>query len=743
MSQAYVRQLDRRQFLRLTGQVGGGLMLATFLTDRAGATGPSADSSVAADIFAPSAVLQISSTGIVLYATQPEIGQGVKTSLPMLIAEELEVSWQDVEVRQSEVDATRFGRQAAGGSTAIWRAWEPLRRAGAVAREMLIAGAASEWGVSAKECIARNSEVIHVESGRKIHYRELAVIAQRMALPAADAVQLKARSEHRLLGRRIAGVDNLAVVTGKKLFASDVYLPDMVHAMYVRAPVAGGRVAQADLAALRLLPGVVDAFVLEGNGEDTELRSGVAIVARDTWAAWQARRQLQVNWDVSEAATDDWQTAMVAADQQLAATDRAPIVGERGDAEAMIKRSSQQLAATYRYAFLSHAQLEPQCCVAHYHADEGRLELWAPTQTPQRAMTVAAKVLGIDESKVTVHQPRVGGGFGRRLMNDYAGEAAAIARRVGRPVKLQWTREDDMSNDFLRPGGVHSLRAGMDTDGRITGWQNHFVTFSHDGERPVTGGDLKNETDFVQLLAHTQLRRSMLPWRSRCGFWRAPGSSAVAFPLQSFLHELAVVANKDHREFLLDLLGESRWLDPNNRNALHTGRAAGVIRLATDKAGWGRQMAPGRALGLAFYFSHATHVAEVAEVSVDFNKNITVHRVVVAVDAGPIVNLSAAESQVEGSVIDGLSAMMGQKITHEAGRVRETNFDSYPLLRMPAAPDIEVHFLESDFIPSGLGEPALPPLAPAVCNAIFSASGQRVRSLPLREEGYSITAARS
>lgn len=743
MSESQVVHLDRRQFLRLTGQAGGGLMLAAVLSNTAEAMSSVNDTPATNTVFAPSAVLQISAAGIVLYATQPEIGQGVKTSLPMLIAEELEVAWQDVEVRQSEIDMERFGRQAAGGSTAIWRAWDPLRRAGAVAREMLIAGAASRWGVSVEECVARDSQVIHVPSNRRIHYRQLASVAQRMALPASDTISLKAKSQHRLLGTRVGGVDNLGVVTGTKLFASDVYLPNMVYAMYVRSPVAGGRVAGVNLDVIRGLSGVLDVFVLEGNGEDTELRSGVAIIAKDTWSAWQARKRLQIEWDTTDAATDDWQAALLAAEQKLAETDRARIVGERGEAEAMIKRSAQQIASTYRYAFLSHAQLEPQCCVAQYHEDESRLELWAPTQTPQRAMTVAAKVLGLDEKKITVHQPRVGGGFGRRLMNDYVGEAAAIARRVGRPVKLQWMREDDMNNDFLRAGGIHALRAGLDVEGQITGWQNHFVTFSPDGERPVTGGDLKNDTDFVQLLEHTQLRRSMLPWRSPCGFWRAPGSSAVAFPLQSFLHELAIAANKDHRDFLLELLGEPRWLDPNNRNALHTGRAAGVIRLATEKAGWGRQLPSGRALGLAFYFSHATHVAEVAEVSVDANKNITVHRVVVAVDAGPIVNLSSAESQVQGSVVDGLSAMIGQKITHEAGRVREQNFDNYPLLRMPAAPEIEVHFIESDFIPSGLGEPALPPVAPAVCNAIFNASRQRVRSLPLREEGYSMTASRS
>lgn len=742
MSSSTISRLDRRHFLRLTGTAGSGLMLGVVFPAVSLATA-SAGMSSSGDVFAPSAVLQISSAGVVLYATQPEIGQGVKTSLPMLIAEELEVSWDEVEVRQSAVDEARFGRQAAGGSTAIWRAWDPLRRAGAVARVMLITAAAIRWSVPVEECSARQSVVTHNPTGRQLSYRQLATEAQRLPIPDPAGITLKDRDKHRLLGTRVPGVDNLAVVTGARLFASDIVLPDMVYAMYVRAPEAGGRVAAADLTAVRREPGVIDAFILEGNGQDTELRAGVAIIARDTWSALQARRTLQVEWDLSQAARDDWQSAMLEADNRLMDSDRAPIVGERGDPAQAIQGASRRLQATYRYAFLSHAQLEPQCCVAYYRENEGHLELWAPTQTPQRAIAVAAKVLAIDESKITLHQPRVGGGFGRRLMNDYVGEAAAIARRVTRPVKLQWTREDDMNHDFLRPGGVHALSAGLDERGRITGWENHFVTFSDNGERPLTGGDLKNDTDFVQLLEHSRLRRTLLPWRSPGGFWRAPGSSAVAFPLQCFLHELSSTAGVDHRSFLLDLLGEPRWLESGNRNALHTGRAADVIRLATDKAGWGRVMPAGRALGLAFYFSHATHVAEVAEVSVDANKVITVHRVTVAVDAGPIVNRSSAEAQCEGSVIDGLSAMMGQKITHENGRIREQNFDRYPLLRIPAAPDIDVHFVESDFIPSGLGEPALPPLAPAVCNAIFTASGQRIRSLPLRDEGYSITASRS
>jgi isoquinoline 1-oxidoreductase subunit beta len=455
----------------------------------------------------------------------------------------------------------------------------------------------------------------------------------------------------------------------------------MLHATYVKCPAIGGTVRSANLDEIRALPGVEHAFILAGNDNATELASGVAIVARDTWAALSARRSLRVEWDESSAARDSWSASRT---QALALADRpgAETLADTGDIDAALAGAATTVESVYAYAFVSHVQLEPQNCTAWYRAD-GTLELWASTQMPQRAVTNVASALGIEEAAITLHQLRMSGGFGRRLVNDPVCEAAAISREIGKPVKLQWTREDDMSHDFLRVGGFHALKGGVDDSGRAVAWQNHFITFSADGKSPVAGG-------------------------------------------------------RDHLEFLLEILGEPRWLQEGNTWALHTGRAAAVLKLAAEQAGWGRPMPEGRALGLAFYFSHAAHVAQVAEVSVTENRRLTVHEVTVACDVGPILNRSGAENQSEGSVIDGLSTLLGQKLTHENGRVQERNLDRYPLLRINQAPRVRTHFIESDYPPTGLGEPVLPPLAPAVCNAVFTATGHRIRTMPISEEGYSI-----
>jgi isoquinoline 1-oxidoreductase subunit beta len=728
-----VDKLDRRAFLKLTGLAGGGLILG--VTVGCSPKDPAAPSEPTPDgAFTPNAFVRIDSDGIVVYAANPEIGQGVKTSLPMIVAEELDAAWGDVTVVQADIDATRYAHQAAGGSRSIPVNWLPLRQAGATARHMLVTAAAMRLEADPAEFETRDSHVIHKPSGRRLAYTELAATAAELPVPDAGEVRLKDPAEFRLLGTRITGTDNVGVVTGEPLFGIDKRLPDLRYATYVKCPARGGTVRSANLDEIKALPGVIDAFVLEGNDNPMELAPGVAIVAGDTWSAFRARRSLQVDWDESRAAKDSSGAAERRA-AELARTEGDTVVVNQGDVDRAFEGAASTISAFYQYAFVSHAQLEPQNTTAWFK--DGRIDVWAPSQTPQRAHTSVAGVLELPEEAVTVHQMRAGGGFGRRLINDSVVEAAAIARRVDGPVKLTWTREDDMTQGFYRAGGFHALQGALDSNGQLVGWRNHFISFSHDGTDPVIGGGIRGDIDPGPFVPNYRITQTLLPWQTPCGWWRAPGSNVIAFAHQCFLHELSAAAGRDHLEFLLALLGEPRWLQEGNPNALHTGRAAAVIRRAAEEAGWGRDLPEGHALGLAFYFSHAGHVAEAAEVSVGSDKRVNVHRVTVAADVGPIVNLSGAENQVQGSVIDGLSALLAQRITFENGRAQETNFHQYPLLRMPRTPQVDVHFIESDFPPTGLGEPALPPLAPAVGNAIFAASGERVRQMPLSDAGWS------
>lgn len=732
-----VSKLDRRTFLRLTGLASGGLMLGVTVgcsPEQEAETPAAADNDAGSRPFQPNAYVQISEDGIVIYAPNPEIGQGIKTSLPMIVAEELDAAWDDVTVVQSDIDATRYDRQVAGGSRSIPSNWLPLRQAGATARQMLVSAAALQWEVDEAEVETRDSLVVHTPTGRQLAYTELASAAAQLPVPDADAITLEDPADFTLLGKRITGVDNRPLVTGEPLFGIDKRLPELLYANYVKCPAKGGKVRTANLEAVKALPGVVDAFVLEGNGDPTELASGIAIVAEDTWCAFQARDALEIEWDETDAAKDSWTDAQTRA-RELAEAEGEDTVVNRGNVAEAFESADQTLSGYYQYAFVSHAQLEPQNTTAWWH--DGRMEIWAPTQTPQSAAASAAALVGVGEEDVTLHQMRAGGGFGRRLINDPVMEAVAIAHRLDRPVKLTWTREDDMRHDFYRAGGFHALDGALDAEGKLTAWRNHFISFTNDGSEPVSGGSIREDIDPGPFIPNYRITQTLLPWGTPCGPWRAPGSNVIAFAHQCFLHELAVAAGRDHMAFLLELMGEPRWLVEGDEYALHTGRAAGVIRRAAEEAGWGGELPEGHGLGLAFYFSHAGHIAEVAEVSVGPDKRVDVHRVTVAADVGPIVNLSGAENQVKGSVQDGLSTMLGQRVTFENGRAQETNFDTYPLMRIARAPAVDVHFIESDFPPTGLGEPALPPLAPAVANAIFAATGERVRRLPLTASGWS------
>jgi len=718
------QRIDRRGFLKLTGLAGAGLTLAAYFGRDAsalpamGGAGP----------FEPNAFVNIAPDGtITLVAKNPEIGQGIKTAFSMILAEELDASWEDVKVVQSAIDADVFGRQAAGGSRSIPSSWDMLRQAGAAARAMLVAAAAQTWGVPETEITTGNSVATHSATGRTLSYGELAEMAAGMPVPDASSLRLKSRDEYTLLGRRIPGVDNEAIVRGEPLFGIDQVLPGMVYATYVKCPATGGKVRSANLDEIKALPGIRDAFVLEGNDTVSELMPGVAIVGDSTWATFAARDKLQVDWDESEASRDST-SAMAAEAQRLAGQSGAQVAINTGDVASAFADAARTLEAFYSYPFLPHAPLEPQNCTAHYA--DGKIEIWAPSQAPQRGISNVARVLEIAEENILVHQTRVGGGFGRRLVNDFMCEVAAIAQRVGVPVKLQWTREDDMRHDFYRPLGFHSLKGALDADGRLVAWRNHVIS--------VNGGGMRAGVHPENLIEHYRVEQTTLPSGTPTGAWRAPGSNAFGFVVGSFLDELSSAAGRDHLEFLLELMGEPRWIQPGNEGALNTGRAAGVIRLAAEKAGWGKALPEGRGMGLSFYFCHAGHVAEVAEVSVDADRKLIVHRVTVAVDIGPIVNLSGAEAQCQGAVVDALSTMMGLEIAFENGQAQQTNFGQYPVLPIGKAPVVDVHFIQSDYPPTGLGEPTFPPLAAAVGNAIFAATGHRVRALPLSNEGYSI-----
>jgi len=731
-AQATVAALNRRAFLKLVGVAGGGLALAFYVGDRATAL---ATTGGAEQGFAPNAFLRISPDGsILIYAKGPEIGQGVKTSFPMIIAEELDADWSKVRVEQAPVNPTVYGRQSAGGSRSIPTNWDQLRRAGATARAMLVSAAAKEWKVDADECTTDSSNVVHAASNRRLGYGELSAKAAALPVPDEKSLKLKDRKDYKLLGKRISGVDNINVVTGKPLFGIDQVVPGMQYAVFEKCPATGGKVGEANLDEIRKLPGVTSVLVIEGTGKPTEVMPGVAILATSTYAAIAARRKLKVNWDESTASKDSWSKAV--SDAQKVAKQNGPdSLRNTGDVDAVLAKG-KAVEAFYTYPFVSHAPLEPQNCTASFK--DGAVEIWAPSQTPDAALGLVAGVLGIPREKVTIHQTRVGGGFGRRLMNDYACEAALISKQAGVPVKLQWTREDDMQHDFYRVGGFHSFKGGIDGGGKLVAWSDHFITFSQDGQKPTSGGDLSPDEFPALLLPNVRLTQTKLPLAIPTGPWRAPRSNSVAFAVQSFLHECSVAAQRDHLEFLLEIMGEPRWLDQGKEFSLNTGRAAAVIKLAAEKAGWGKQLPKGRGLGLAFHFSHAGHFAEVAEVSVDANRKLTLHRVTVAGDIGPVVNMSGAENQVEGSVVDGFSTALGLALSYENGRMQETNFDRYPLLRIPHAPVVDVHFIQSDYPPTGVGEPALPPVAPAICNAIFAATGHRVRTLPLSVDGFKV-----
>jgi isoquinoline 1-oxidoreductase beta subunit len=738
-----VSVIGRRSFLKLAGFAGGGLVLA-FSLDTGSAKAESAAAAAAhgeAGQNALNAFVRIApDNAVILYSKGPEIGQGIKTAFGLILAEELDADWNTVRVEQAPINPKIYGNQGAGGSTSIPRGWDQLRQAGASARAMLVSAGASQWKVPESECTAAESMVIHTPSGRKLSYGALAEAACAEPVPDASKLRLKKTSEYKLLGKRHTGVDNAKLVVGAPLFGIDVQLPGMLYASFEKCPAFGGKVKSANLAEIKAMPGVCDAFVVEGTGNPSEVMPGVAIVAKSTWEAFKAKQALKMEWDESGASKDSLTDAARKA-KELAAKMPEP-ENNLGDVDAAFASAAKVVDVSYDYAMVSHQTMEPQNSTAWWH--DGIMEIWAPSQQAGGGLFTVAKMLNLPQEKVTVHQTRAGGGFGRRLANDYMCEAAAIAMKVNAPVKLQWKREDDFAHDLYRVGGYHFLKGAVDRNGKLTAVQNHLVSFSADGRRPVAGGGRSNNSFPNDMAPNVRYAVSLMPLQVPCGAWRAPTDNVQMFVAGSFLHELSTAAGRDHVEFLEEWLSRPLAAGPNQGPPRDTSReynptrALGVLKMAAEKSGWGKKLPAGSGLGIAFSCAYGGHVAEAVELSVDSKKRITVHRMTVVADIGPIINMSSAENQAQGGAIDALSTAMGLEIAVEQGRVQQTNFNGYPLLRMRSAPPVDVYFIQSDFRPSGLGEPCVPPLAAALGNAIFAATGERVRTMPLKRAGYTI-----
>src|SRR4051812_4161480 len=737
------KTIERREFLRASAIIGGGLLLASYAEPLSALetwTLPPGD-------FVPNAFIRMTPDGIVtIIGKNPEIGQGMKTTLPMLIADEMDVEWKNVRVEQGDLDAkysTGLGGpaatfnpqgqagQSAGGSTATPTNWFPMRRVGAAARAMFITAAAQTWNVPEADCSTVAGTVVHKASGKSLKYTELLTKAATVPVPDLATVKLKDPKDFRIIGTRVRGVDNHSIVTGKPLFGIDVTLPGMMYAAFVKAPVFGAKVANANYDAAKAQPGVKYVFPVEGGTQLSGLLSGVAIVATNWWAAQKARAALDIKW--ADHPTSSQSSAGFA--QQAAAFAKQPpqrSLKKDGDIDAALAGAAEVVESEYFYPFIAHAPLEPQNCTAQFK--DGKMEIWAPSQSPGGGRQLVATTLGLQPADITVHMTRVGGGFGRRLNNDYMVEAARIAKEVpGVPIKLLWTREDDMQHDFYRPAGFHYFKGGVDASGKIVAWRDHFITFG-DGQRVVQAADISANEWPARFIPNFELVSSMMPLGVPTGFLRAPGSNALAYVIQSFVNELADAAGKDPLQLRLDMLAAG----PQDLQDFSAARARGVLELVREKSGWGKTLPKGTGMGVAFHYSHRGYFAEVVQATVARDGKLTIDKVWVAGDIGPqIINLSNAESQAQGAVLDGIAEALDQEITIDGGATRQSNFDEFTLLRMPQAPPVEVFWKLSDSPVTGLGEPALPPVVPALTAAIFAATGKRVRTLPISKTDLS------
>jgi len=735
-----------RRFFLLASAAGGGLLLAGCMTNPDTTDGAPA---IAAEPAKPAAPVQdmnnfvaISPDGTIrIMAKNPEIGQGIKTMLPMLIAEELDADWSRVVIEQGDADQARYGMQIAGGSFATPTHWDNHRHTGAAARAMLLQAAAARLNVPVADLSTEPSLVVHKASGKKIAYGDLVADAAKLAAPDIKTLTLKDPKDYRLIGKPMRNWDSPKIVRGEPIFGIDTKLDGMKYAYFEKGAVFGAKVVSANTDEIKALPGITDCFVVKaGPASPTKmgLLDGVAIVADDWWTAKEAAKKLKVQWDEGDVSTQST-TQFDAKAAELAKGSPMANLSKAGDAAAALKGAAKTVEAAYVYPFLVHAPLEPMNCTAHAKAD-GTIELWAPSQRPGGGIDLIAAALGYDKSKITVHITRSGGGFGRRLDSDFMVEAAAISKQVGAPVKLLWTREQDMGHDPYRPGGYHNFKAGLDKDGKLVAMTNHFVTFGRPGANGAMAV-LSNATSSPQefpagYVPNHSYDQSMMLGEMPTGPLRAPVSNAVCFAYQSFIDEIAHAAGKDPLEFRLELLASPQPGGPApGPRTMDAKRMSEVLKVVRERSGWASRasLPKGTGMGVAFYFSHQGYFAQVAKVKVEQNGSWRVLKVWSVGDVGAhIINPINAHNQVQGSIVDGISEMH-QKITFDKGRTVQQNFYDMPLLRMDYAPQIDSYFHTSANSPTGLGEPALPPVLPAVANAIFAATGKRIRTLPANQ----------
>jgi len=703
--------MQRRAFLEVAGTIGAGLVIGFRIPDRHGVVP-----------FAPNAWLQVDTDGSVTVTTdKSEMGEGNHTALAMIAAEELDADWSKVKVGAVPTNPAGWSRRmSTGGSTSVRTSWEILRTAGATARAMLVTAAAQTWGVEAAACSTRNGTVTH--ANHRLTYGEL---AQKAAtLPVPEKTPLKDPKDFRILGTRVPRLDTPSKVNGTAEFGIDVRMPGMLVASIERSPVFGGKVKSFDATAAKAVPGVRHVVQLDGTpwtgtngawGVGTE--AGIAVVADTYWQAVQGRQALRITWDEGPNATlSDIPAKLAALSGQAGVTAKTA-----GDAAAALAGAAKKIESVYTVPFLHHATMEPMNCTAFVRA--GACEVWVPTQNQTRAQEVAAEAAGVPKETVRIHTTLLGGGFGRRLESDFVAEAVSISKAVNAPVKVIWSREDDTKHGFYRPATYNRLAAGLDAQNKPVAWTHHIVAppiLIKFGplQNGIDGTLIDGASDVPYSFPNLFVDQLAVDLPVPLGFWRSVGASQNAFVVECFMDEVAAAAGRDPFELRREMLQSKP-------------RHLRVLELAAAKAGWGTPLPPGRGRGIAISEWEPTTCAEVAEVSVAPDGTVRVHRVVCAVDCGPVVNVDTIEAQMQGGVVFGLSAALYGEITIDRGRVRQGNFTDYPMLRIPEMPVVETHIVPSNDAIGGIGEPSVPPTAPAVCNAIFAATGKRIRSLPI------------